>query len=438
MGIIYSSLAATALMSLLLICWPQKDDPYPFFLPRRWMGAAFLLLFVFQPINHLAYDYISLDHLDPANFEKMCLACTGGLAFWWVGWNWGGSSAGQISKASRLEISRKGMAVLVLPAALGVAILLAGIGVSGIIRGNLNDTIAVPQEWLSIFGWLLGALLALGLSALVWGRSAHRRSYQLLGAVALVVYFLVSLRMAARFRTLFLISSVAAPLTNKLSRRKMVVVMASLAILFIAYSYVQRTIRTNFTIGRAAESFEESLNDAGADAEGYDWYAFFVFGGDLDAFENGMQMLRAIPEYHDYLYGSTMVAVLYNPVPRILWPDKPSPSPIDILAKNGFGLGSIPNPNIAVSLIGELYANFGWFGVLLGMTVFGLLSRRIHSHLSSLGTQYALIQLGLFCGFVPLLLRGNFLVMVIYYLSPALWLILARVTSKTVVGDPRG
>jgi hypothetical protein len=438
MGIIYGSLAATALMSLLLICWPQKNDPHPFFLPRRWMGAAFLLFFVFQPINHLAYDYITLDHLDPVSFAKMCLACTGGLGFWWVGWNWGGRSAGQTSKASGLEISRKGMAVLALPAALGVGILLAGVGVSGVLRGNLDDVIAVPQEWLSIFGWLLGALLALGLSALVWGRSAHRRSYQVLGAVALVIYFLVSMRMGARFRTLFLVSSVAAPLTNKLSRQKMVVGMAALAILFVAYSYIQRTIRTTFTIGQAVESLNESFHVGEADAEEYEWYRFFVFVGDFDAFENGMQVLRAVPDYHDYLYGSTMVAVLYNPVPRILWPDKPSPSPIDILVKTGFGLGSIPNPNIAVSFIGELYANFGWFGVLLGMAVFGWLSRRIHSYLSSLGTQYALIQLGLFCGFVPLLLRGNFMIMVIYYLSPALWLILARVTSKTVVGDPRG
>jgi hypothetical protein len=438
MEIIYGSLAATALISLLLICWPHPGDLHPVFLPRRWVGAAYLLFFVFQPINHLAYNYVSLDQLDPVSFRRMCLACTLGIAAWWFGWNWSIGS-GEVSTSSRAEISRTGMSVLLIPAGLSIGILLSRIGISGVLQGSLDDVIAVPQEWLSIFGWVLGALLAVGLSALVWGRAEQRRSYQILGGLALLVFFLVSLRMGTRFRTLLLIASVAAPLTNKLSRRRMIVAMAAIGVFFVAYSYIHRSIRTNFTIGRAAEAIEESFHIGSDDTDDeYDWYAFFVFGGDLDAFENGMQLVRAVPEYHDYLYGSTLASVLYNPVPRILWPGKPSPSPIDVLVKTGFGLGSIFEPNIAVSLIGELYANLGWLGVLLGMLLFGWTAKRIHSHLSMLGTQYALTQLGLFCGFIPLIFRGNFLPMMIYYLSPALWLILARVVSKAAARQPEG
>lgn len=85
------------------------------------------------------------------------------------------------------------------------------------------------------------------------------------------------------------------------------------------------------------------------------------------------RVVERTPEFTPYLYGETYLFFLYSPIPRFLWPDKPTATANTLLAlryqltneesaeKNTFGIG----------LLGEGYANFGVAGVIFIAGVLG-------------------------------------------------------------------
>jgi hypothetical protein len=69
-----------------------------------------------------------------------------------------------------------------------------------------------------------------------------------------------------------------------------------------------------------------------------------------------------VPEYLEFQYGRTYLAVLVSPIPRVAWPEKP---PISLgpvvrgeIWRKWVGFGGYP-PGVT----GEAFMNFGWFGV---------------------------------------------------------------------------
>lgn len=69
------------------------------------------------------------------------------------------------------------------------------------------------------------------------------------------------------------------------------------------------------------------------------------------------------------LYGKTIFSMLLLPIPRSIWHSKPSWYGIDEITR---GMGWPDSTQSAVSMPGELFANFGTTG-LIGMVVYGLL-----------------------------------------------------------------
>lgn len=71
-----------------------------------------------------------------------------------------------------------------------------------------------------------------------------------------------------------------------------------------------------------------------------------------------------------YKGGETLKIFLYAFIPRWIIPDKPETS-IGRLVNREFRISESPLTYIAASQLGELYWNFGWTGVIIGMTVIG-------------------------------------------------------------------
>ena len=71
-----------------------------------------------------------------------------------------------------------------------------------------------------------------------------------------------------------------------------------------------------------------------------------------------------------YLNGESFIAPVFAPVPRILWPEKPviriGPFVAQEVLRYKSHSGAPPGG------IGELYLNFGWPGILIGMTILGV------------------------------------------------------------------
>lgn len=88
-------------------------------------------------------------------------------------------------------------------------------------------------------------------------------------------------------------------------------------------------------------------------------------------------IVKRVPDDRPYAYGRTMVSVLWAPIPRSLWPEKP---PVRIgpeLGQQVFGYDPDRRSGNPPGVIGELWFNGGWLAVVVGMGIFGWLVRRV-------------------------------------------------------------
>lgn len=89
-----------------------------------------------------------------------------------------------------------------------------------------------------------------------------------------------------------------------------------------------------------------------------------------DNFMRFAQTIEAVPEGHAHIGFQWVWYLIARPVPRILWPGKPTDP--------GFSLPEylgLEGVSLSTSVIGEWYLAFGWTGVLLGGLLFGILGR---------------------------------------------------------------
>lgn len=139
----------------------------------------------------------------------------------------------------------------------------------------------------------------------------------------------------------------------------------------------------------------------------------------LDTYSQLVRTLDYFPARVAYLRGYSFYGVISNPVPRSLWPAKPIG--VGKLASILYD-GNAAN-SIGLSLPGELYANFGYTGALLGMFLFGILAAHIEVwYTSQRGDPIALVLylIALFCMMAEI--RGDILdatAPVLYTLLPA-------------------
>jgi oligosaccharide repeat unit polymerase len=92
------------------------------------------------------------------------------------------------------------------------------------------------------------------------------------------------------------------------------------------------------------------------------------FGEGSDLFSPLAGLTQTVPAQHPYLLGSSYLDALYFPIPRALWADKPRGEILDVTA-------AFANVNTGESFpeYGEMYANFGLAGVVVGCLLFAAL-----------------------------------------------------------------
>ncbi len=92
------------------------------------------------------------------------------------------------------------------------------------------------------------------------------------------------------------------------------------------------------------------------------------FGPGSDLFSPLAGLTQAVPAQHDYLWGSSYLDALYFPIPRAIWHDKPQGAILDVTAAFADVSAGESFPEY-----GEMYANFGLAGVILGCLLFAAL-----------------------------------------------------------------
>lgn len=90
------------------------------------------------------------------------------------------------------------------------------------------------------------------------------------------------------------------------------------------------------------------------------------------AVENFSAIVRCTPDAAGWLYGLSYAKLAVAAIPRELWPEKPV-NPQNLI--QGFADTAYKCPAQPLSLLGEAYWNFGWFGILFVPLAFGLVTR---------------------------------------------------------------
>jgi hypothetical protein len=143
--------------------------------------------------------------------------------------------------------------------------------------------------------------------------------------------------------------------------------------------------------------------------------------------------------------GYTLTPLISEFVPRLIWPDKPSVAVGRIMNKE-FNVSDVADTYISPSHLGDLYWNFGWLGVVFGMSFIGLLLGYLGSRFN-LAEAATITRLMVVVVTIRLLILGSEGEIATQYV---LWIrsmaaigilhwTLARlpVTARSVVGDPR-
>ena len=121
------------------------------------------------------------------------------------------------------------------------------------------------------------------------------------------------------------------------------------------------------------------------------------------------EVVEATPENVPYWGGETYYPLLFKPIPRLLFPDKPS----EIFGQAfGHRYGFLNSGDFSTSYnlpqLVEFYANFGAIGVLLGMLIIGAIYGLIHQAFIHPSVGLGRVVAAIFIFYRLLIVESNF------------------------------
>lgn len=90
-----------------------------------------------------------------------------------------------------------------------------------------------------------------------------------------------------------------------------------------------------------------------------------------DAFINLIALKHLFLDNNTLLWGETIFALFVNPIPRIIWENKPKS--LGYILPSKIFLTDNPSVSLATSFIGELLVNFSYVGVIIGHFILGII-----------------------------------------------------------------
>lgn len=127
------------------------------------------------------------------------------------------------------------------------------------------------------------------------------------------------------------------------------VTLAALGVLWFVFKPIRQGIQKGEDPGKvwanASAYFEDSLRNPSGDTQLLDLQATYMAAAD----EAGKRF-----------YGTTVLSVVYLPIPRFVWPDKPRLN--DYAVELTSSSRALVREGLTPNLSGEAYLNFGWTG----------------------------------------------------------------------------
>jgi len=344
-----------------------------------WFAATYIGLFLVYP---WAAPLFGIDMGVPAQvFINYCLLAVGGIHLFIIGYELASPSYGRRRRDAcyRTTSNRLLTSILLLLALNLLAVFLLIVN-AGSFSTLLSQTRLEMKLHVGILSTLAVYLLDVGslLYPLIAVHVRHK-PFRALAWLPIIGALEVFLFLAFRVRTFPVIHVVGLLVGWFMIAPRMVIspsrsgrhlrtgltltqkiTLVGLVATLIMGMFVLRTFRGQF---QEAESFA----DINIDLIGSVQLAF-EGGGELGYSKWVFRILEIVPDQHGYLYGQSYYRILFVLIPRALWPDKP-PNSQRIMAQ-WLTPGTVSVQTTPVGIIGDLYVNFGMWGIL-GMLAFG-------------------------------------------------------------------
>ena len=415
-------LASVAIFLVVTIVYLRQDFSsiyHPISLYLVFHGIVFTLRPIFAYWQHYDFLYRVYRFNPSPDVKSTVIICAnlGLLAF--VAGAWKGGSAPLIFRQGPAEIAHRKRLIPAFLLAIG---LIAPIAVASIVTVYTSGYVGMRLDvhtGVSINtasnGWLLEAqLMLVPLSVLL----AWTFRFRWWSFLPLLVF--VTVRAGTGGRGPFIVACVAAGMLWMFDSKRrwpslwMFVLMVPLTTGFYVLGQERGAVRTFLDDGKIIE-----LRESTAFMETMDW-------ANMEFFE---YLVETVPrKTGTYGYFIDNLQVLTEPVPRVLWTNKPIGSPIKM-----FNLFDYGNPiGMTYSLPGYGWMQLGYFGVALWCALWGYCLGAIYSRF--VNSRQGNFHVAFYFAFLPIFIiafRDGGLVTIartgVFYLTPVLvWMWMAR------------
>jgi oligosaccharide repeat unit polymerase len=233
-------------------------------------------------------------------------------------------------------------------------------------------------------GYLYGARDAIPACLLLIIASRKKAKWGTLSTALLVVYTILLAGPGGRYYVL--IPTMGAIALYYLERRKSPTVLQLSLLMFVLFYFLVGGLGYFRNPGNEIGEVEYTVSDA---------WDTTLEGTNLVV--STAASVKIVPRYENYLMGSSYLQLLIQPIPRFLWPDKPSWFGPRLL-KEYWQYGA------AAPFWVSFYLNFGLVGVLVGCILLGMFFRKIYnSYLYNPGNPLWIVLLSVF---IPFMIHG--------------------------------
>lgn len=284
--------------------------------------------------------------------------------------------------------------------------------------GQSLDSVA-SEDSLAFLAYFKYALVGCWMCIFVFGDNKVQK------AILFVFSFLMLLFGGSRSSLiLLLLAPIAYCYIKRHSAPRIRTLVIVAAFLVFAFAIIQ-VARTDVRLGM------------GIDLSGYTLESIFTpYLNEVETYKLYYALYNVFPEKMDYLMGEQMFGqTLTMLIPRTIWPDKPE-AIIYTIVYLALGLEAVLRGN-AYPFIGELYAEFGIPGCVIGMLILGLICKRMIILIKrSRSRKFSLIIYCLmFAALFQFMIRGYLpsnMMMLIFLIAPVL---IVKLAVSLLYGD---
>ena len=394
----------------LLFTKVNAPEKFVMLAPIRWFGLAFVIFHVLVPLDILLTgpQYAEASDLAKMSFVGLFTG-VGYLTGWLLSERYGITHSEAIVEK---DYSTRKLQTL---GAIAFTLGITGIFVTIIKCGGLKSVLYKEVLLLDAMGMsyhnvvnLLVAQFVTVIGIISHLVIRHRRAITLKLAMALctILFISVSMKIGSRTRILYGVLP-ALVLLGLFDTKTKVLIWLLTAVLILPTTMIFARVRG----GRYSLKDQVIMIVSGQDSDDAA-YPSILDAPEFDAFENGAQLVAVVDQTGNFFYGKTFLSALVNPIPRLLWPNKPAIDPASILREAGVGKGAYEAANIAISLAGECYANLWWPGAFVIPLILGYVSSRVWRKLIlERNPVFRMIIMSSFAVFSAVVCRGAFTIM---------------------------